>query len=173
MFERNKSQIEQGALSVEILVEDGIKVNGRLIVPAGRSLFDVLNGPQAFLEFEPFEGERRYIAKSAVKAVKMLGGPGVASLAQRARDLDGFDPYSVLGIAKGSPAEQIRTAYVTKARQYHPDRYSTFELPDEISTYIEGMSRRLNAAYEALEPMLAAEKLRGARSEPIYVSRAR
>lgn len=173
MFERNKSQIEQGALSVEILVEDGIKVSGRLIVPAGRALFDVLNGQQDFLEFEPFDGERRFIAKSAVKAVKMLAGAGVASLGQRVRDLDGFDPYTILGVVKGSAADEVRTAYLAKARQYHPDRYSTVELPAEVATYLEGMSRRVNAAYEALEPMMMAEKLRTQHAEPIYVSRAR
>lgn len=173
MFERNKPQTELGAVSVELLIEDGLKVSGRLIVPAGRALFEVLNGPQTFLEFEPFDGERRYIAKSAVKAVKLLGGVAVSSLSQRVRDLDGFDPYSVLGIVKGSPADEIRSAYVTMARQYHPDRFTAVELPSEISNYLEGMSRRVNAAYEALEPVISAEKLRGHRAEPIYVSRVR
>lgn len=174
MFERNKPQLEQGALSVELTLEDGARVSGRLFVPAGRAIFEVLNGATLFLEFEPFDGERQFIAKSSLRTVMLLQVPGVTSLMQKVRDLDGFDPYSILGVAKGTPWDEIRNAYVHLAKQYHPDRFATADLPPEVTNYLEGMSRRVNAAYEALEPILAIEKARETyRAEAIYVSRAR
>ncbi|MEQ1647359.1 MAG: J domain-containing protein [Hyphomicrobiaceae bacterium] len=171
MFERNRQQTEQGAISVEITGEDGIAVGGRLIIAAGRPLFDVLNGPTLFFEFEPFEGERQFVAKSSIRSVKLLAGPGVAGLSQRLRDLDGFDPYSILGIKSGTPFEDVRSQYLTMAKSYHPDRYSTVQLPDEVAAYLEGMSRRVNAAFAALEPALAAAKSRRSfQSDVVYVS---
>ncbi|NOU06974.1 MAG: hypothetical protein HOO99_12415, partial [Hyphomicrobiaceae bacterium] len=54
---------------------------------------------------------------------------------------------------------------------YHPDRYSTVQLPDEVAAYLEGMSRRVNAAFAALEPALAAAKSRRSfQSDVVYVS---
>ena len=97
MFERNRPEVqEQGAVAVEIILDDGAVVSGKLVIPASRSAFDVLNGTSQFLEFEPFEGERRFIAKSALKAVKLLAGAKPLNLTQKLRDLDGFDPHAIL-----------------------------------------------------------------------------
>ena len=65
---------------------------------------------------------------------------------RRPRDADGFDPFVVLGIAPGADKEEIRRAYVGLAKNYHPDRYATAELPDEVRSYLADMARRINAA---------------------------
>ncbi len=174
MFDRTRQQTEQGGISVEITGEDGRPVGGRLVIPAGRPIFDVLNGPSLFLEFEPFEGERQFIAKASIKAVKLLAGPGVAGLNARLRDLDGFDPYSILGIKAGTPFEAVRAQYLTLAKSYHPDRYSTVDLPQEVAAYLEGMSRKVNSAYAALEPVLMSQRARQTvKADVVYVSPAR
>lgn len=175
MFDRSRQQVEQGALSVELVLMDGVVCRGRLVVPPGRPIYELLNGQAAFLEFEPFDGERQFVAKGSIRSVKLLGVKGVPQLGQRLRDLDGFDPYQVLGVEKGTAWEEIRISYFNLAKTYHPDRFSTVEMPGEVAQYLEGMSRRINAAYETLEVALAAERMRsGGRSvEAIYVSRAR
>ncbi len=37
----------------------------------------------------------------------------------------------MLGVPQNASPEQIRKAYVTLAKTYHPDRYATAELPPE------------------------------------------
>jgi hypothetical protein len=171
MFERNRPENhEQGATAVEITLDDGTMDAGKLLIPASRSAFDVLNGPALFLEFEPFEGERRFIAKSALKAVKLIAGAKPLNLAQKVRDMDGFDPHVVLGVAVGAPWDDIRAAYLVRAKTYHPDRFAGVELPTEVSGYLSGMLRRINASYAALETAEQARKNTVARKQTLVYS---
>ncbi len=175
MFERNRPEShEQGAVAVEITLDDGTTDAGKLLIPAARSAFDVLNGPALFLEFEPYEGERRFIAKSALKAVKLLAGAKPQNLAQKVRDLDGFDPHVVLGVALGAAWDDIRSAYLARAKTYHPDRFAGVELPVEVAAYLSGMLRRINASYAALETAEQCRKSVVARQQTlVYSSSAR
>ena len=172
MFERNRPDVaELGAIAVELVLVDGNIVTGKLMIPASRTVFDVLNGPALFMEFEPFEGERRFIAKSALKAVKLLAGARPLNLAQKARDLDGFDPYSILGLKPGDAWDGVRGAYLTLAKTYHPDRFANADLPPEVETYLSGMLRRVNSAYSALEVAHQTRKTAPGREHaPVYVS---
>lgn len=175
MFERNRQEsLEQVATAVEITLDDGTVDAGKLLIPASRSAFDVLNGPALFLEFEPYEGERRFIAKSSLKAVKLLAGAKPPNLAQKVRDLDGFDPHTVLGVAVGAPWDEIRAAYLTRAKTYHPDRFAGVDLPVEVQVYLSGMLRRINASYAALETAEQARKNNVVRRQTlVYSSEAR
>ncbi|NJO24302.1 MAG: J domain-containing protein [Sphingomonadales bacterium] len=131
---------------------------------------DVLNGPGAFLEFEPYGGERTYIAKAQVASIKLLGVPKLPNLNARLRDLDGFDPYAVLGVAPGANRDEIREAYFALAKNYHPDRYAAAELPTEVIEYLFAMARRVNAAHAALS---VEQKKQAARAEPVFTSAGR
>ena len=175
MFDRNRPEVqEQAAVAVEIILDDGAIVAGKLVIPASRSAFDVLNGPAVFLEFEPYEGERRFIAKSALKAVKLLANAKPLNLAQKLRDLDGFDPHAILGVKAGADWDNVRAAYVGMAKTYHPDRFANADLPTEVSAYLAGMARRLNTAYAALETVHQSRKMATElRQEAVYVSGVR
>jgi len=91
MFERNKidNAPEQSTVPVEIALSDGAMVKGKLLVAAGKTLIDVLNGSGAFIEFEPYGGERQYLAKSRIDSLKPVGVPsgGVPPAACPARRL--------------------------------------------------------------------------------------
>lgn len=159
MFERNRIETqEQVSVAVEILLDDGSAATGKLFIAASRTVFDVLNGATLFLDFEPYEGERRLIAKSAIKAVKLLAGAKPFNLVQKVRDLDGFDPHGLLGVSTGASWDEVRAAYVERAKTYHPDRFANVDLPQEVQHYLSGMVRRVNAAYSALETAHAARR---------------
>jgi hypothetical protein len=172
MFERNRidNVPDISAVPIEVTFVDGALVKGKLLIPVGKQVADVLNGGGGFLEFEPYGGERSFLAKSQVAAVKLAGVPKAGSLTARVRDADGFDPYAVLGLGAGTPAEQIHSAYVKLAKAYHPDRYATADLPEEVREYLATMARRINAAYAALE---TPRHVKAARQEPIFTSRPR
>jgi DnaJ domain len=168
MFERNRvdNALEVSAVPVEITLLDGTLIKGKLLVPILKTAADTLNGGTAFIEFEPYGGEKRYIAKAQLAAVKPVGVPRVPGLQSRLRDIGEFDPYAVLGLAHGAAREQIREAYVALAKAYHPDRYVNVVLPPEVGDYLAAMARRINAAHAALEaPQM--------RQEPIVTSPGR
>jgi DnaJ-like protein len=172
MFDRSKTDNAPGltAMPVEAVFADGTIVRGKLLVPATKTLGDLLNGPGSFVEFEPYGGERTYVAKAQVASIKLLGVPKLPNLTARLRDLDGFDPFAVLGVAPGATRDEIREAYFALAKCYHPDRYATAELPTEVIEYLFAMARRINAAHAALN---VEQKKQAARQEPVFTSAGR
>lgn len=174
MFERNRidtaSQHQQMTVPVEVTLEDGDQLRGKFIVPATRSLFDVLNTPGAFIEFEPYGGERSILSKTAVKVVRLVNAPAAVNLSARAREIDQFDPHAILGVAREMPFEEVRQAYLRLSKLYHPDRYAGLDLPAEVREYLAAMARRVNAAYGALEVPVQQKKAAAQRPAPVYSS---
>lgn len=175
MFERNRiDNADQGLVTVELTVDEGRTLSGKMAMPAGRGVLDYLNGSATFVEFETFDGDRRLIAKSMLREVKQVAVPRAANLGQRLRDLDGFDPHAILGLERTANWDETRAAFLRLAKVYHPDRYATAELPDEVATYLSNMARRVNAAYAALEAMHAQKRQTAKlRQEPIYTTAGR
>ena len=172
MFERNKiDNADQGLVSVEITLTQGTGLIGKIAMPAGRNFFEFLSGASLFVEFETLEGERKFLAKSSIEMLQVISVPRGVNLNQRLRDLDGFDPYSILGLDRNASWDDTRTAFHCLAKVYHPDRYATAELPDEVKNYLSVMARRINAAYATLETAHAQRKnYASQRQEPIYTS---
>jgi hypothetical protein len=151
MFERGSRDRAEGPIAVEITLEGGQELQGKLLVPPGRVLSDVLNSASPFIEFEPADGERMFIAKSALQAVKPTTVPAKPDLWAGSAEPSNFDPLTVLGLKPGATHEEIRDAYVRMAKIYHPDLYMAVELPREVRDYLAAMVRRINAAHQALE----------------------
>jgi DnaJ domain len=176
MFERNKidNSMQQAAVPAEVTLDDGRLVKGKFLITASRSIFEVLNGEGHFLEFETYDGERTLIARSMLKSVKIVSVPSGSNLKSRVRDGDNFEPHMILGVASDAPWDEIRAAYVKLSKAYHPDRYATADLPHEVRDYLSAMSRRVNAAYAALEvPMQAAKRAVIEKAKPIFTSSQR
>jgi hypothetical protein len=152
MFERNKfNDSDRGLVAVEVTLDDGRELHGRFIIPAGRQVIELLNGAASFIEFEYYSGERLYLAKAVLHSVKLVNAPRQQNLMSRLRDIDGFDPYQILGLVPAASWNDVRQAYLSLAKAYHPDRYSNVELPVEVVNYLSAMARRVNAAYRALK----------------------
>jgi hypothetical protein len=172
MFERNRvdNVPEPNAVPVEIAFADGTAAKGKLLVPMGKTVADALNGTSSFIEFEPYGGDKSYVAKAQLASVKLVGVPKAPNLEARLVDLDGFDPYRILGLPAEASRDEVRTTYFALAKTYHPDRYATAELPAEVRDYLAAMARRINAAHAALE---VPQKRQAARAAPIFTSACR
>jgi hypothetical protein len=172
MFERNKidNVPDATAVPVEIVFSDGTQAKGKLMVPTTKTVGEALNAAGGFMEFEAYGGERGYVAKAQLASVKPVGVPKAPHLNARLTDHNGFDPFVILGLKAGASRDQVRSAYFTLAKTYHPDRYATAELPEEVREYLAAMARRINAAHAALE---VPQKKQAARAEPVFTSPGR
>jgi len=174
MFERNRvcNSTETLAIAAELTLDTTETVTGRLIVSRSRDFAATLNGPEPFVSFEPYCGERMLVAKSAIRSARTIDAPAPAPL-ERVRDADGFDPYAVLGLNKSAKWTEVRAAYHHMSKIYHPDCYANSNLPDEVATYLDAMSRRINKAYSVLQTEQARLEARPNAPAPVYQSRPR
>jgi hypothetical protein len=178
MFERNRvdnatTTGHQTAVPAEVTLSDGDVICGHFLISAARSFSDVLNSDIHFFEFEPFGSPRRFLARAVIQAVKMMDVPSGNGLALRPVIAGEFDPYATLGLKRDADWDAVRQAYLRLAKAYHADRYASVDLPAEVRTYLQQMSRRVNAAYTALEaPRNVVRKIQ-TRAEPIYTSQPR
>ncbi len=178
MFERNRvdngaNSQHQSAIPAELTLDDGEVLSGQFLISATRAFSDILNGESQFFEFEPFGQERRFIAKQAIRSVKLLQVGSASGLAARKPADGAFDPYVTLGLKADAEWDDVRHAYLRLAKAYHGDRYASVELPPEVRDYLQAMSRRINAAYMALETPRNVIKKVSMRAAPVYTSPAR
>ena len=59
-----------------------------------------------------------------------------------------WDPYAVLGVARGASRDQIRDAYREQLKLYHPDRVSG--LGEELQALAHDKVIEIQRAYEEL-----------------------
>jgi DnaJ domain len=161
MFERNRvdrpHEPERCNQTVEVTLDDGEVIRGRLHYPNNRTLGDELNHASGFLDFEILEGERFYLAKSAIQAVRPRQVPRADQLSRAQLKSELFNPWTVLGVSEQASKDEIREAYHRLVKQYHPDRFANTDLPREVKEYLNAMSRRINAAYSTLNGGLKRE----------------
>lgn len=172
MFERNRietpSSKRDKAVPVELALDDGRILKGKFFLTATRHVYEELNGGGSFLDFEPYDGPRELISKTVLRSVRIAEVPKPVNLAARSAKEE-FDPYAILNVRHGAPWEEVREAYHRLSKLYHPDRYVNTDLPEEVAGYLEAMSRRLNAAFTALEkPHQIKREINRAKTEPIY-----
>ncbi|MEO1720284.1 MAG: DnaJ domain-containing protein, partial [Pseudomonadota bacterium] len=133
MFERNA--VDNGndlvAIAAEIGLETGETVSGRFLLSRARDLHATLNGPDTFVLFERYGRAREYVAKSALRAVRVLDVGRAPRLTAKVQDQDQFDPHQVLGLGRNASVDDVRKAWHKLSLQYHPDRYANAELPGE------------------------------------------
>ncbi|MGE0765329.1 MAG: DnaJ family molecular chaperone [Hyphomicrobiaceae bacterium] len=172
MFERNRIETtEQGGVAVEITTDSGECFAGQLLVGRGRNFVQALNGEGDFIEFESWGGDRSYVSKRALRSVKLVQAARPESLKGRISAMDGFDPHTILGLRIGAGLDEAKAAWHRLAKAYHPDRYATAELPEEVTVYLAAMARRINAAYAALETTFAPRKSVPPQRAPAYEPR--
>jgi hypothetical protein len=173
MFERNRvdSTPQPTFVPVEITLEDGAIMKGKLAVPIGRTTVDAINGDGRFIQFEPYGADSKFLSKQHILEIRLIGIPVANVLQPRVRSHDEFNPHAILGLSDSATWDEVRQAYVQLSKTYHPDRYSTAVLPEEVRTYLETMARRINSAYAALDTTHRVVKTNtGLRSAPVFTS---
>ncbi len=148
--EGDYARMNRNSVTVTITLSTGVQMRGTVFHSKTRTLQDELNKAETFLEFEPMEGQKMFLARAAIAAIKEFNVPKIDQMSRRKDVLDQFDPYEVLGLKRGADATQIRAAYVTLAKIYHPDRFLRADLPPEVAEYVSAVATRVNLAYSEL-----------------------
>lgn len=142
----------QNRASVPVLVtlNSGAVLRGTMFIPRTRSFAEELNRGEQFIEFEPADGSRMFLSRSAIGSVRETEIPRADSLAKKLGTLDHYDAHQVLGVTKDTPISEVRAAYLGLAKMYHPDRFARLDLPPEVLEYLGAVATRVNIAYAEL-----------------------
>ncbi|WP_290546567.1 J domain-containing protein [Aestuariivirga sp.] len=137
---------------VFVTLADGSVVTVSIRMPLSNRLGDALNNGDIFLDAVSPSGQQQYISKSMIRSVRSANVPNTDQLdvSPSAPGTANFDPYQVLKVAKNASPDEIRQAYHRMAKLYHPDRISSFDLPDEVMDYVRAMLVRINLAFEQI-----------------------
>jgi hypothetical protein len=148
MFEKSGPQRSL----VILTMADGTKVMASLKLAMSGKLTDSLNSADHFLDVLGPEGEQFFLAKSAVQRVAPANPPKAElNMHRRGSDRSGFNPWAVLGVSREATADDIRQAYRSLVKMYHPDRFANLDLPQEMKDYAAAMLARINIAHDQLE----------------------
>ncbi len=151
MFERNRvDNANDPTVAVEIGLADGTTLTGRTALSKGRPLARLLDGEEKFLFVDCFDGEPQFVAKADIKSVKVITTGRARAMVLAVPDASQFDPYRILGVEKGAAWDDIRAAYHRLTKLYHPDKFESVELPDEVRAYLVAMTKEVNAAFRTL-----------------------
>lgn len=83
------------------------------------------------------------------------------SILSRHVDLGVTDPYTVLGLERGMPFEEVRAQYRRLVAQNHPDRLIARGIPEEFIAIANGRLAAINGAYETIERTHRREAVAG------------
>ncbi len=147
MFEKSGPQ----RTLVILTLSDGSKVMASLKLAMSGKLADVLNSAERYLDVLGPEGEQFFLSKDRVQQVAAANPPKAElNLNRRGSDRAAFNPWAVLGVSKDATADDIRSAYRSLVKMYHPDRLANFDLPQEMKDYAAAMLARINIAHDQL-----------------------
>ena len=113
MFQ-GKNHRTKRLVDVELLLDNGTTVLGKLSVLPEQRISDLLNDERQFLPIETSDGQTVILRKSAI--YRLL--PLKQNVAPEKRS----DPYEILGVPRNIGDEELAGAYWEICRQNHPDR---------------------------------------------------
>lgn len=152
MFERNRvDNASVMTVAVELTLDEGSVVAGRAALPQSRAVHKLLDGPDAFIYIDQFAGESAFIPKASIKALKLVMPARLQTLHLAVTDAASFDPHKVLGIAKDATWDEVRAAYHSLTKLYHPDVFAAVALPPEVARYLDSRTKQINAAFRLLK----------------------
>ncbi len=148
MFQSGKTNAVRALVALTFMDGKTDTVSVRLTLTS--KLSDALNNADLFLDVINAADKQYFVAKASIASIELIEVPKAAQLnmQRRSADRERFDPYQVLGIANDAAPDAIRQAYHVMVKAYHPDRFSSLDLPREMKDYAAAMLVRINLAYE-------------------------
>jgi DnaJ like chaperone protein len=114
-------------------------------------LEDVLDGLFHIAKADGLLHEREGLYLHRVAQIFKISEEHYQSILARHLDLGEADPYTVLGIERGKPFEEVRKHYRKLVAHNHPDKLIARGLPEEFIAIATTRIAAINAAYEMIE----------------------
>lgn len=142
MFELTShyDQPKKAKILVELVMDDGSLMKGRVEVPVEGGLGVILNGLNQFIELVTYDNELHFVSKDSVRSMRPVQVPEEESLPSKLKNFLRTDPHQVLGVDKDADGEEIEAAYQRQLKNFH-----------EILDYLDTSYKGLNSAYKQLE----------------------
>jgi DnaJ like chaperone protein len=70
--------------------------------------------------------------------------------AQHLGEMDGADPFLVLGLTSAAPDDEVRRTYRALVREHHPDRLTALGVPSEMIGFATARMAAINAAFDEI-----------------------
>jgi hypothetical protein len=141
-------------VNLEIVLADGTILKGDFLQPRDKSLREVFNMPDPFVDLDCALNGPTIIAKTQIRSLRLNVPLRADQIEKREKQLEKSDAWGALGLPRNADREAVRKAYISLAHLYHPDRYSGVDLPKEVAEYMNAMARRINGAYAELNALL-------------------
>jgi hypothetical protein len=147
----SSSSPQTGRALAKLTTTDGKALMASVKLSMSGKLTETFNGNDTFVDVIAGDGTQMLINKSTIARVE-ISDPPKAGLNQQRRsgDKSGFNAHVVLGVDKNVTPEALREAYLKLVKAYHPDRFASIDLPQEMKDYAAAMQARINMAYQLL-----------------------
>jgi hypothetical protein len=146
-------------MTVDMVMTDSTTMRAIVMVPREKTLKDVFNVADTFLEVECLENGQVVFQREALRSVRPATLPKAIQLDKRLAAAEKMHAHLVLKVAKTAGLDAIVAAHETLKAQYDPARAVAADMPDEVVAFMEAMGRRVDAARNELESILRqAEK---------------
>ena len=114
-------------------------------------LTDILDGLFFIAKADGVLHEREGRFLHRIAQIFEIGEERYQSILARHVDLGEIDPYTVLGIERGQPFDEVRRRYRKLVAENHPDKLIARGLPQEFIAIATTRIAAINAAYELIE----------------------
>ena len=146
-------------MTVDMVMTDGSAMRAIVMIPREKSLKDIFNVTDTFLEVECLENGPIVFQREALRSVRPSALPKAVQLDKRLAAAEKLHAHQTLGVPKTANIDTIAAAYDLLKDKYDPARAVAAEMPSEVVEFMGAMVRRLDAARIELESILkAAEK---------------
>lgn len=142
-------------MTVDMVMTDGSTMRAIVMIPREKTLRDVFNITDTFLEVECLENGPIVFQREALRSVRPAALPRADLLEKRRIAADKLHAHQALGVAKTADRDAIAAAHDQLRDKYDPARAAAAGMPAEVIDFMTQMCRRLDAARAELEAILA------------------
>lgn len=141
-------------VAVEVVLADGERLRGIVLVPRDKSLRDLLNADEPFMEFDCAVAGPTVLSKQSIRSIRQFVLPPAGQLAAHAAWLEQVGAWRALGLREDADLGQVDAAWRRLSALYAPENYPRDRVPSEIADFAASVTRRLELAYRELKAAL-------------------
>ncbi len=143
-------------MTVDMVMTDSSTMRAIVMIPKGKTLKDIFNVEDTFLEVECLERGQMVFQREALRSVRPCALPAADQMEKRVKAAEKLGAHTVLRVPKSATYDVITAAHDALREVYDPTRAASAGMPAEVIEFMAAMCRRFEAARMELEALLPA-----------------